>query len=243
MSEQQQSGVSVHSGGRFLLWLFASIGLLAAIAVIWLVVALDSNFRERPRAEVATEKPGEVLEIGQVSALKGTPWFAIYVKQGIGDRAIGSYSKGYDPRHRNILLLDGRTGESHRLLPDNKRWIMNVNYFPAKAQPGSGDAGAMAAPAMVSGDGDGSSGDAPPAYYVLQLSNTADGAGPVDILVGTLASRKQAVVMKKVDGVEQMWMVSDQQLGMIVRDKKLLYYRVIDIAELKLLDSKKIEIG
>jgi hypothetical protein len=48
--------------------------------------------------------------------------------------------------------------------------------------------------------------------------------------------------MQGIDGVDTIWMKSATQIGLIVRERLGLYYRIVDVPSLKVVQSKRIEI-
>jgi hypothetical protein len=220
--------------GRVLVWLFAALGVAAAIAIVWVVIAFVSFDRATEPAVVAgNAAPGEVLVVGDVDLLEGTGLIAIRI--GVPDdggiKGSGSY---YVEDLRNVLLLDRKAGTSRRIMPDNGTRIEAVRYFPAVAEGG----------ALSEYSDDGSEEEAPAAYYLLTLERPLKNGDKVyDLLAGTLATGQQGIVMRGLSGVEQYSMLDATQLGIVVREGQTLYYRVIDIPALKQVESHKIEIG
>jgi hypothetical protein len=219
--------------GRIVIWLFAALGVATALAIIWLVIMIGGTWDSREPAVVAGKAaPGEVLVVGNIELLEGTGLIAIEigVPQG-GTLKSGSGSGHSIDETRNLLLLDRKTGTSRRVLPDNGTAIDEIRYFPAVA-----DSGAVG---RYDGDGDGQ-----PAFYMLTLERElANGDKVYDLLAGTLATGKQGIVMRGLSGIQQFSMLDTTRLGLVVREDKALYYRVIDIPALKQVESYKIEIG
>ena len=223
---------------RWLVWLFAALGVAAALAIVWLAVALSGAFSSRERAIVAPDQAGgEMLEVGRVNLLAGTGLIAIEIS-AVDDRGIKGSSGSYSGDNlRNLLLLDRKTGASRRVLPDNATTIADIEYFSAAADgapPASSDAVDFAEEGR----------DTPPAYYLLTLERRLQNGNRVsDLLVGTFATGKQGIVMRGLSGVERSSMLDATRLGVVVREGKELYYRVIDVPALKQVESHKIEIG
>ena len=223
-------------GWRWLVWLFAALGVAAAIAIVWLGIVVSGAFSSREPAIVAADgAAGEALEVGFVTQLEGTNLIAIEIRAvGGGRMKSGSYS---DRDLRNLLLLDRATGASRRVLQDNATTIADIEYFPAAASVGRSATGKAVAAADESRV-------APPAYYLLTLERELRNGDRVNaLLVGTIATAKQGIVMRGLSGVEQSSMLDATRLGVVVRDGTALYYRVIDIPALKQVESYKIEIG
>jgi hypothetical protein len=81
----------------------------------------------------------------------------------------------------------------------------------------------------------------PAAYYLLVLEQ-GRGSDLQQVLVGTLAGGRQGVVMEGIDGVDTVWMQSPTQIGLVVRERLGLYYRIVDIPSLKVVQSRRIVI-
>jgi len=230
---------AARSRAPWLVWPFATLGVVTAIAIVWLAVALSGSFRAPERAIVAPDQAaGEILEVGNVAPLAGTGLIAIQIR-AVGDgrtKAISSSSYGSDTR--NLLFLDRKTGTSRRVLPNNTTRIEGIEYLPAAAE------GVSHSVHGIGADIDDGSREAPPAYYLVTIERPLKDADPVyDLLVGTLATGTQAIVMRGLSGMDQSGMVDATRLGVVVREGKTLHYRVIDIPALKQVESHKIEIG
>jgi hypothetical protein len=231
---EQATAVPDKPRWRWLVWVFAALGVTTAVALIWLVVMLNSGFRHREPAVVAAAKPGETFEVGSVDALPGTDLVSIEIRKAEPGYGSGSVKGGRDDL-RNLLLLDRTTGESRRLLPDNSVRIGQVRFLPAEAQGGE-----------VVDDYARFGRDRPvpkPAFYLIELIHEIDGKPSHALLVGNVGDSGQAVVMERIAGVERLWMIDARQLGLIVREGQTLYFRVVDMVDRKVLQSRKIEIG
>jgi hypothetical protein len=220
---------------QWLIWLFAVIGALGVIAVIVLATIVVDLDRPYQPAKVADAKHETILTIGQPQRLRGTPLLEMNISASEGGMGSGPYSGGHSDDVRNILLVDSTNGASRRLLADNAHHIVQSNFYPAKAQAGdesdTDDRTIDAAQAR----------GAPDAYYVIQLRPKGDPERE-DVLIGTLATGKQGVVMRGMDGVDRCWMLSPTRMGFLVRQQLRLYYRVVDIPSLKVVQSRPIAI-
>jgi hypothetical protein len=228
---EQPSPPLARSRSRWLVWAFASIGVAAALAVLFLAVMVSSEFNRRPPAQVAAEAKGEVWVVDDVSQLVGTDYVTVAINGPNGRAGSGSIKGGYDDQ-RNLLLIHQKTGEVHRLLPDNRTRIADIRFAPAAAA-GSGSS--------KYDNSDMSSKDHPPAYYAVQLARGEDKG--IDLLIGQLAGFRQIVIMQGLDGIDRIWMIDDHQMGLILRDKDRLYFRVVDIPAQKVVRSQLIKIG
>lgn len=227
MNETNSANGTKKSPFRWLLWSLAVLGVLGAIAAIWIALVINNFMERRPPATVAAA-PGDEFEVSSIGTLKGTPWIVIYIGKADGSDVIYSGKGGYS-RNRNVLLMNRDSGDARPILPDNSRPIADIQFLPA-------------APSDPRNDNESSS-NPPRAYYVIQLARKSTEAAPLDLLVGTLATRKQAVIMSGISGVDEMWMMDNNRLALIVRENKALYYRIVDVPNLKLLLSRKIKIG
>ncbi len=232
----------------------AAIGTLALVSFLLLLFGLGmsgSGFDERQApAKVADVASQTTFVVGQVSELNGTDLVRIDIMADRSDRISASpYSGAGEPdRLRNILLLDKSNGTTRLILPDNERLIVSSSFLPAQAsRAGTPDddivmeiEGGRHVPATL-----------PPAHYLLTIRSaglrprTGDGkpSQKIDLLVGTLGTGRQGIVMRGINAVEASWMQSGTQLGLVVRDNLALYYRVIDIPTLRAVTSRPIAIG
>jgi hypothetical protein len=228
---------AARSRSRWLVWPFAALGVATAIAIVWLAVELSGPFGGREPAIVAAgHATDDLLMVGNVTPLAGTNLIAIEIRAVEGDRGKVSSGSYYGNDTRNLLFLDRATGISRRVMPDNAAHISDIDYLPAAAEANSQSAIKVGA--------EDSFRDGPPAYYLLTLERRSkNGDKTYDLLVGTIATGKQAVIMRGLAGMDQSGMLDASRLGVIVREGQSLFYRVIDIPALKQVESHKIEIG
>lgn len=224
---------------HWVVWLFAAVGLIGLVCVIGLFALMLGFRRDFEPAKVASETKHEtVFTLSAAQEVQGTNLLRFDVE--VSGRSSGSspYSAGGRSDQRNLLLVDRTTGVSRRILPDNERRISEVRFLPAIAelvdQGGGSDL-------TVDRSGEADS-VAPAAYYLIELER-ADRSDLKDVLVGTLAGGRQSLVMAEIDGIDSVWMQSPTLIGLIVRERLGLYYRVVDIASLKVIRSRRIEIG
>ncbi|HEX5183294.1 MAG TPA: hypothetical protein VFW19_09105 [Allosphingosinicella sp.] len=236
MSAETAPGAPQPPRTHWIIWLFAIVGFLVALAFIVLFVkALGFDGRGDP-SRVAGKKKEDVFVVNTPVALAGTDLLAMNVNLSEGGLSSGpSYGRGDE---RNILLIDKATGASRRLLADNNRTIEEAHFLPASASPPTDDPGAPSDPPSAS---DKTQRAAPVAYYAIVLKQ-AEQNDVKDVLVGTINGDRQGVVMRGIDGVETLWMQSPTQLAMIVRDHFKLSYRLIDIPSLKMVQSRPVPI-
>lgn len=226
--------------GRWLVWIFAGIGLLAAVSMIGLA-ALVFSFRlgpgDDPPAQVAVAEGPRPLDVLDVREVPGTDLVRIGIGNPSGRGIKGGYSYGYDEAdHRNLILLDRRTGESRKLLPDNLRRILDMRFFPAVAGADPGGE-----PRYVVEAAEASETKPPPppaAYYALRVRQRE--GDKEDLLVGTLGTGAQGFVLTGIDGVDRMWMLDDKRLALLLREGLKLHYRVIDIPTLELVAARQV---
>lgn len=217
-------------------WLVIGLATVGVLAVFFTALLLAFGFLglgfgggEEP-ARVADKRGETIFVIGQVQTLAGTDLVRMDIAAGRSEDpygSIGSGSGGQDVR--NILLLDRTTGASRKLLPDNSRHIEDVRFLAARADK-------AASPDTGKAD------DAPPAYYLLTIRAAGKGRGK-DVLVGALASARQAFVMRGIAGIETSWMQSPTQIGLIVRENLSLHYRIVDIPTLRVVTSRPVQVG
>jgi len=226
-------------GGHWLVWLFAAVGLIGILCIIALVAMIVGSEGHREVAKVAGAKQETVFAVGTPEELPGTNLLhlPVYASQG-GRAGSGPYSGSRDDQ-RNLLLIDKESGVSRRILPNNERRIVSVRFLPARAETGPSDRDDVVA-AAAPADG-GQEKTAPAAYYLLVLDQ--GGASQAqDILVGALSDGRQGIIMQGIDGLDASWMKGPTQIGLIVRERLGLYYRIIDIPSLKVVQSRRLEI-
>jgi hypothetical protein len=239
---------TVKPGGgaaRILIWIFAGVGLLAAIAVIWLTAMLtgisNSDRRSEP-AEVAVKGEAEPYSVQDVRDVPGTGLVQIAIGiPGGGGKVAYSSSRGYEFDHRNLILLDKATGASRRLLADNRRRIVELRFFPAAAAADGARRGADEYVVEADEETIEEKPKLPAAYYVLAIRQTD--SRRQDVLVGNIAGGRQAFLLKNIDGIDRMWMLSPTRLAMVVREGLKVHYRIIDVPALKIVLARPIEIG
>lgn len=228
--------------GRVVIWMFAGVGLLAAIAVIWLALMVggvggwDGNRRDAPVTVKGQNIPFSVQDVRDV---RGTGLVQLAI--GIPGHVSPASSSGrYKFDHRNLILLDKETGVSRKLLPDNNRSIMEFRFLPAVAAV---DGAQRRGEEYFEEDPDEQGGKKvpPAAYYVLAVAQ-ADRTKQ-DVLVGNIAGGRQAYLLKNIDGIDRMWMLTPTRLAMVVREGMAVHYKVIDVPTLKLVLTRPVEIG
>lgn len=229
--------------GRALIWVFAGVGLVAAIAVIWLamlVAGVGGWDRARRDAPVAVKGQNIPFSVQDVRDVRGTGLVQLAI--GIPGRVgkVASSSGRYEFDHRNLILLDKATGASRKLLPDNNRSIMEFRFLPAVAAVDGAQRRGEEYVEENTDDADGKK-VPPAAYYVLAVAQ-ADRTKQ-DVLVGNIASGRQAYLLKDIDGIDRMWMLTPTRLAMVVREGMAVHYKVIDVPTLKLILARPVEIG
>lgn len=229
--------------GRTLVWIFAGVGLLAAIAVIWLammVAGVGGWDRARRDAPVAVKGQANPFSVQDVRDVRGTGLVQLAI--GIPGRVgkVASSVGRYDFDHRNLILLDKATGASRKLLTSNDRSIMEFRFLPAVAAIDG--AQRRGDEYMEEGPDEPDGKRVPPAaYYVLAVAQ-ADRTKQ-DVLVGNIADGRQAFVLKSIDGIDRMWMLTPTRLAMVVRKGMAVHYKVIDVPALKIVLARPVEIG
>ncbi|HEX6375713.1 MAG TPA: hypothetical protein VFZ91_08320 [Allosphingosinicella sp.] len=218
---------------HWIVWLFALVGLAGILAFIFLVVMVGRAYEPRQPAKVAGNKAEETFTVSNVQRLPGTELVQMEIAASEG--SVGSYSSGGERDVRNILLLDRRTGASRKILPDNNRHVSRSIFLPAEVEAKTSVGGDELLLGAADADGE----SPPAAYYLLQVGQQGN-RDLEDVLVGRIADAKQAFVMTGIDGIDSTWMDSPTRLGLIVRERLRLYYRVVDIASLKVVENRPI---
>ena len=229
--------------GRILIWIFAGVGLLAAIAVIWLammVAGVGGWDRARRDAPIAVKGQNIPFSVQDVRDVRGTGLVQLAI--GIPGRSgkVASSSGAYEFDHRNLILLDKATGASRRLLADNHRRIVEFRFLPAVAAVDGAQRRDEEYIEEADEEADGKK-VPPAAYYVLAVSEVE--GEKQDVLVGNIAGGRQAYLLKNIDGIDRMWMLTPTRLAMVVREGMAVHYKVIDVPTLKLVLARPVEIG
>jgi len=212
---------------RWALWPLALFGALAGIANLALL-GMELG-RDAPAQAPVVAKAGaeHTFAVGSVQSLAGTGYLAIEIAEA-GDERYASKSSGGGIR--NLLFLDVDTGQSRRVLPDNMHKIDDVQFLPGNAD--------------TSADNQTDSGSKnQPRFYLLQLSDPEKPEAPSDVLVGTIASGEQSIVMRGISRIDHLQMLDANRAALIVREKGKLLYRVIDLPTRKVIQSSPIDIG
>lgn len=230
--------------GRMLVWIFAGVGLLAAIAVIWLAMMVGGvgrSDRSQEPAQVMVKGQAEPFAVQDVRDVPGTGLVQLAI--GVSGRGgkVAYSSSGYEFDHRNLILLDKATGASRRLLADNRRRIVAFEFLPAVAAVDGARRSDEEYVDAASEEADDQKAKPPAAYYVLAVRQ-AEGEKQ-DVLVGNIADGRQAYLLKNIDGIDRSWMLTPTRLAMVVREGMAVHYKVIDVPALKLVLARPVEIG
>lgn len=223
--------------GQWVVWLFAIVGLVGVLAFIWLVVAVGSfggGGAEPARVETAQGAEKQALALRYPQDLKGTNLLRMDVVASESGGGSGSYS-GREDDVRNILLIDKSSGASRQLLATNEHRIADAVYFAPRAGT---DPTNHSDPSPA---GQTETAAAAPAYYLIVVEQLPR-SGLQDVIVGTLDGARQATVMRGVDGVDRSWMHSDSRIALLVREKRRLHFRIVDVPTLKVVASRAVEI-
>jgi hypothetical protein len=211
----------------------AVIGLLGCVAFIAVAAVLfDLSGPRYAPAKVETADTHEVFTVSNINPLRGTDLISMDVKasEGRGNGSLSGGRSGSD--QRNIVLLNTTTGASRRVLQDNHRQISEFGFLPGDRSNRDDVAEAMA---------EGNATTKAVTSYYLVIAQPGD-AGLADLMVGSVASEKQAVVLTGIDGVDSVWMPDATHIAVIVRDRRKLFYRIIDMSNFKVTASHPIAI-
>jgi hypothetical protein len=222
------------SFGTWTIRALALIGLLGCLALVALVVMVAGvSMQRREPARVETGDTHQIFSVGNVDAIPRTSLVRMDVRADRGSD--DPYSSGGREDRRNIILLDTATGTSRRLRPNNNRRIADFGLLPGDER--STEFEVMADSAAP---GDANKAKAKPVWYYMLLDR-ADDTG-IDLVLGSLASTQQATVLTAIDGVDSRWMLDATHLALIVREKRKLSYRVIDLTSFKVTSARAIAI-
>ena len=217
--------------GEVFLRIFAAIGLLAVLGFGAYLLALTTAERRAP-AKVEAKGAKQVFAVAEVNPLHGTNLTEILIAtDGSISPGDGSYSRA-SADARNVILLDKASGANRKLLPDNGRQIIERIYLPAAA-------GASSDENVQLVDAAGKKVDPPLAYYLLRVRAAE---GKEDVLVGNLATGRQAYLLTGLDGVDKVWMQSATRVALLMRQGRKLHYRAIEVPDLKIVAARPVEI-
>lgn len=230
--------------GRLLVWGFAALGILAALAVIFLAIEFASFDAGRNDPEpINNAGDGPALIVSSVRPITGTPYSEIAIgADGQRTGGSGSSGPGYgEPILRNIVLIDRRDGRSRRLVDGNDRIVRERFYLPAVTDYRAPRNGEAYSPDIdrdpLSEDTD----PAPAAYYVIRLRHQQNDAE--DVLFGVLESGEQRFVLRDIAGVEAIWMQSENVIALIVRKNNMLRYVGVDMTDLRMVADRPIALN
>lgn len=216
---------------RGLAWPLVLVGAIVLAVIVIVVLRPGPDGSAGPPDTVAGDTPDAALRVTEARPLAGTNLVRIDI--GTGGYSGGSFSSsGSGIEQRNILLLDRTSGAARRLLPDNGRTITQAWFLPAQAN----HAAASPDRAMPAAED-----EPPPAYFALLVAQ-AGHRDRLDLLVGTLAAPEQRFVMQGIDGVDAVWMQSTTRIGLLVRERATLFYRVVDVPTLRVVQQHRVAI-
>ena len=206
------------------------LGCLAFVAIIAIIMIFEMEGPRRPPATVEGAGTHEVFTVENINPVPHTDLISMEVHPA-DERADGSgYSvRGSSSDRRNIVLLNTVTGASRRILPDNRRHVDEYGFLPRdhgnRDEATGGEAKAKAAVTSY--------------YLVIDQPGETHLA---DLMLGSIAGERQAVVLTGIDGVDSVWMPDAGHVAVIVRDKHRLFYRIIDMSNFKITASHAIAI-
>lgn len=219
----------------WVIWLFATIGLLAAIAILWLVAVLFGwQLDLRQQAVVAKAGEERLFRVDDVAPLTGTN--LVVIRIGLLDGG-GKISSGYGHDLRNVLLLDSSTGVSRRLLPDNTQEISNLRFLPGGSDSEQLDYAAREQksderkPAI------------PPRYVVFQLTQPDQRGKGSTLMIGTVAKGDPIAILQGIDMIDHFDMLDDTHASLILRQKGQLHFILLDLEARKITEDHPIDIG
>lgn len=211
---------------------FAALGLLgclAFVAIMVIIMLVEMNSPRRAPAAVEAAATHEVFTVENINPVPHTDLISMEVHPSDEQSGASGYSvRGSGTDRRNIVLLNTVTGASRRILPDNHRHIDEYGFLPG--DHGNRDEVTVGDPASK-----------PATSYYLVIAQPGD-THLVDLMVGSIAGERQALVLNGIDGVDSVWMPDAGHVAIIVRDKRRLFYRMIDMSNFKVTASHSIAI-
>jgi hypothetical protein len=219
----------------WVVWLFAAIGLLAAIAILWLVAVLFGwRLDQRQQAVVAKAGEERLFKVDDVAPLSGTN--LVVIRIGLLDGG-GKISSGYGQELRNVLLLDSRTGVSRRLLADNTQEISNLRFLPG------GDDVERLAFAVRERKTDDHKPEVPPRYIVFQLTQPDHRDRGSSLMVSPVAAGDPVAILQGIDRIDHFDMVDATHASLIIRKRGQLRFIVVDLEARRVTEDNPIDIG
>lgn len=206
------------------LWSFnaiviAAAGVLALVAVAAVLVGLWRSNQHEDLVRPETRGGDGALYVVAQEHARRSPYVALML--GTRGMDFGSDDAGSDYRDlRNVLLLNEDDGTTRHVLPDTKRRISQWRFLPGLD-------------------------DSPDtAYYALVESRErgSDGGQLYDLLVGTPEGKRQAWIARGVTSISDPDLLDGDSLGVLVWRGRDLTYLKVDLADLRLQLSRKIEL-
>ncbi len=207
-------------------WSFARV-LLIAISVGACGVG---EFDDGTPREVAKDESGARVRLGEITTVEGTTLVTVPVMLG-SESGGGSYSYSSNDI-RNKLIINSATGESRRVLPDNRRQI--VRWI----EPGTSNK----TPEMNV-----STSNKPPSkllYGAVVARAAAKDNEPrrYDVLLGRFDRAQQVWVSQNLSGVQDVWLTPAGDVAMIVVAGPLTLFRVYDPQNFRMKLEKRLSI-
>ncbi|MDB5708828.1 MAG: hypothetical protein JWL96_898 [Sphingomonas bacterium] len=233
----EASGAANSQFAKWTIRLLAVVGILGCLAVITIAVILSTvSFGHHEPATVQAAATKQVFTIGNIGKVPHTNLITIEVRatEAGGDAYADGSLRGRNDDLRNILMLDTGSGQSRRLLPDNGRRIDDFRLLPNDANHDDLDD-------VIGTMGPGKPGKMPSCCYYLLLDRP-DASGLKDVMLGVIATGKQAMVLQGVEGVDSISMPDIGHVAVIVRQQRKLSYRIIDLADFKVTANHPIAI-
>jgi hypothetical protein len=172
--------------------------------------------------KVAHDTVGLTLRLGEVSRVENSPFVTIGIEAG--DDNAGSYTKS-SVSVRNRLIIDTRTGDSRRLLPDNSSEIVNWSQPDTTPTSGGREGLNSYSPEGLRSTGTGK------LYYIAVVKRTGsqeNGPPHYDLLLGEFASGRQQWIGRQFDGVDSTWLTTDGKFAYIATLQGQARFRTVD---------------
>ncbi|HEX6742449.1 MAG TPA: hypothetical protein VF079_11725 [Sphingomicrobium sp.] len=200
-----------------------------AILCLTAVSACGGNYDDGRPERVAQDESGAVLTFGNIEGIGKTRFFTIpIVREGGGS---DSFSGGRGNDERNRLIVDGTSGDSRRILPDDKFEIVNWIVPKTKATDATN----------YSPSDEADDPDAKPDVYaavVKRPGKDKNDRATYDVLLGHFESGEQLWVARGLAGVQGVWLTPDHKLAMVLAADNRGLYRIYDPASFQQLLEK-----
>ena len=223
---------------------FTPVAWIAAMALLAVLAALivGAATHEKPVHEGDPVPVGSgggtagELQLSGFTALTGTRWSLMALGNDVSDSMFGnSYGQW---QNRNLAFVDRTSGNSFRLLADNTRYVAGGLLF----QVGAGPARELDSRGELQFDTRADAAPQPLGWYLAEVAGRPSRQGGIEVVLGSLTERRQAVLLKGNLTVERGWTIDATRLGLLLRRPEGISVAIIDAAAMKVVQETRIEL-